>query len=63
VSRHHHRSLVDPSRERERRKTAEEPGSHGLAVVRGGAPFAIRIVPGLILVVVAAWAGAAVDLR
>jgi uncharacterized membrane protein (DUF4010 family) len=30
-----------------------------LAVVSGGAPFAVRVVPGLILVVVAAWAGAA----
>jgi uncharacterized membrane protein (DUF4010 family) len=34
-----------------------------LAVGSGGAPFALRIVPGLILVVLAAWAGAAVDLR
>jgi uncharacterized membrane protein (DUF4010 family) len=31
-----------------------------LAAVGGGAPFARRIIPGLILVAVAAWAGAAV---
>jgi uncharacterized membrane protein (DUF4010 family) len=30
-----------------------------LAVMSGGAPFAVRIVPGLILVVLAAWAGTA----